>query len=234
MGVPTFVAAASASGTTAVDPGLPSGATTGDLILLHIETWAYSNQASPGAPSGAWTLLYNVCPFTSTPYTDITRHVVYWAWYDAALATQISFTGDHCLGVTTAWRGVDLTTPFHQSATSSSTAQNNTISTPGVTTTVGECLIVGSNSVGDNASYSSWANASLESITGAYWTTSVNNDGAIGVAYGEKRIAGAASVTTASLSSVERECSITVALTPAVFTPPAAGGGWGSVGIGLS
>ena len=215
MAVSFVAAGTTGAGTGAVTPGMPAGATTGDLILLHIEGEGEDANADGSPTGGAWTLVGTVASATDG-LTDRTRHTIYWAWYDAGLNRTVPDAGNHTLAVLTAWRGVDSTTPFDVASVSSSSATNNTsVSITGLTTVTDGAMIVASSSAGDDTTYTSWANASLASITEAVdITTTSGSDGSIHVAYGIKTSFGAVSATTATSSASEEEANWCMALRP--------------------
>jgi len=120
-------AGAFASGTGALTVALPAAATSGDLLLLAVES---ANEAIT-APSG-WTELGQVGTGTAAAAAAV-RLGLFWRWYAAGSVT-VADTGDHTTARITAWRGCDPTGPISGSpATRVDSSNTTTLTTPTVT-----------------------------------------------------------------------------------------------------
>lgn len=213
----SFVASGTkGEGLGSVTPGLPAGWQQDDIFLLHIE-----GEGEDGADDGqgdfGGTLIGSVASQT-TGEPSQTRHTLYWKRAGASeSAPTVSDAGQHTLAVISAWRGCIKTgSPIHKSASNSTDSLDTSHSNAGVTTTIDNCMIVASGSSGDDNTYSSWANANLDSITeGMDEFTQQGSDGSIHMAYGILSTAGASGTTTATVNEIEREANWCLALKPA-------------------
>ena len=223
----TFVAAGTAAaGLGAVTPGMPTGATTDDLLICHIEGEGEDTANDNMTDTVAWTLIGSVASATDGAI-DRTRHSLWWAPYSAGINREVADAGDHTLAVITAWRGVNLAAPIHQQQSTIDNTNDTAGTATGVTTTLADCLIVISNTAGDDngagasVGFSAWTNASLAnpSITeaaGGDVGTSQGSDASIGIAYGGLAAAGASGTTTWTIGASEETAAWVIALPPAL------------------
>lgn len=224
MALPTFQAAGTeASGTTSCTPAWPTHQAD-DIGLLFVET---SGTAAPAAPSG-WTQVTD-----SPQYADggagatRTRLSVFWRRAAGSSESTPTVTTDvnHVIAQILTFRGcITSGDPWDVTAGDNTGATTSTsVSIPGDTTTVADCLIVAACcSVFDTATdqFSSWANGDLANVTEqADAFTATGNGGGFGVATGEKASAGAYGATTATLANAANQGRISIAL-----KPPAGGG----------
>lgn len=218
MALPTFVAKGTfASGIGDVTPGLPAGIAANDLLLLAVE----SAKQAAAAPSG-WT----ECP--SSPQENSggsaggSNAVRITAFYRIATGSDtdptVADTGDHTTALIVAYRGVNTSSPFNTSA-GAGYAASTTITAPGVTTTVADCMIVhliGSDRDSNSTtSMSGWTNAALANVTERHeQTVNAGFGGGIFVVDGEKATSGVVGDTTGTYTVSEEHASITLAVQP--------------------
>jgi hypothetical protein len=221
----TFVAYASANGSAAVTPAMPTGATTNDLLICFIEGEGEDANADNMTDTGAWTSGGTVASGT-TGAGDKTRLTWWWAWYSAGINRQVADAGQHTGAVLTAWRGVDATTPFDGvTPLSTSDGTNDTAANfVGITTGTDNAAVIFATSAGDNPGtahpasigFSSWANGDL---TGFAEVVDVGgpagSDWSIGIAWGIDTTAGTVAAATATIGASEESASWTIALRPA-------------------
>jgi hypothetical protein len=215
----TFLAVGTAAGGTGtVSPGIPTGTTTNDIMILHIEGEGEDADADGQGDFGG-TLIGTVANDTAGGPSD-TRHTLYWKRAGASeSAPTVSDAGQHTLAVITSWRGCLIaSSPIHKQQSSFDDTADTSPSFTGVTTTENNCMIVASGSVGKVVTYSSWTNASLASIsqawTGTTVSTAAGSDGSIHCAYGILTTAGASGTTTASSDGSQKEANWVIALQP--------------------
>ncbi len=226
-----------ASGTTTIAPGLPSGTTAGDLLLMFLE-----NDGSEAAPTASgWTQLLTKA--TGADTTD-TRLTVLYKTAAGSDATTTNDPGDHIvgriIGITAGtWAVTDT---FNATQTSNEDAADTSGSITGVTTTLDNCLVLAACTNGDDpaangtANYGSWTNANLSSLTERIDNTRTSgNGGGIGVASGILATAGATGATTVTLGVASFKAMATIAIAPlhatgsgAITLPKAAVAGTGT------
>ncbi len=198
-----------ASGEGEIAPGLPAGTEAGDLLVMPVES-----QGAQARPTVAgWT--YESGP---SGVQGNTRLTYYYKVAVSSDATTVSDSGDHQLArIIGIKKGTfNATTPFPQNVFSTQTS-TTAVSIPGVTTTIGESLILAfaSGHLPDaegSAEFSGVANASLTGLTELINnTTSAGDGGAIFTASGVKTVAGAVSSTTVTAATAaERVVGILV------------------------
>jgi len=232
--IPTFVAAGTAANTPTpnggvgpINPGIPAGTTTDDIMILYVETGNQSVTAIAG-----WTLVGAGGVAQATGL--VTMLTIMWrratSGSETAPNVSIAAGGDHIIARIATFRGcvtsgspINATNPTVQNTASAS------VSIAGVTTTVADCMVCASVATGQDVAsttnISGWANASLANpsiIENAdNWTTS-GNGGGFGVAYGGKATAGATGTTTATIagSVANTQAMMTFALQGAAAVPP--------------
>lgn len=206
MGMPTWVATgAKGEGTGNVTPALPVGWAEDDIFLLHIETaneppaaitdWLQVPDSPQGIGSAGGAGSYALS-----------------VWWRRATSSEsaptITDPGDHCLAVISAYRGARTSgNPYDVTAgDTTSTTSTTAVSIPGDTTTEADCLIVASVAGHLDVTFGTWANADLANVAEvADVLTTDGNNGAIGVAVGEKATAGLFGATTATASGAVRQ-----------------------------
>jgi hypothetical protein len=118
----------------------------------------------------------------------------------------------------TAFRQVKTTgNPWNAVATGAAGSSTTAISVPGLTTTVGNTMVVAIASTArdadSTAEFAGWTNASLVSATeGIDAVSSAGNGGGFGMAYGVKTAAGLVSATTATSANADRHAYMSIAL----------------------
>lgn len=200
---PTFVAAGvSASGTGDVTPGLPTGHTTNDILLLFVQT----NQQGASAPAGYARLGPAVGIGTAAAAGGV-RGYVFWK-RDAGSESDptVTDTGDHTLAQIIAIRGCPTSgDPFRSvGQTRKATASTTGTGVAGATAVDNALVVQAFFHALDSASavFSGWTNASLTSVTERIdVATADGNGGGIGVATGVLATAGSFDATTVTETS---------------------------------
>ncbi len=217
MALPTFVATGAQSfGTGDGTPGIPAGTQADDLLLLFAET---ADQAITNPDSGVWT----EAPSSPANRGGSTRCTVFYAWQTSGgiSAPTVPDPGDHIVCVIAAFRGVHTSSPFNASASGGSVSTSNLVSSPTVTTTVADCLIVGGDTTSRDQTSTTFhsttiTNANLANNTQRYQQGRADgNGGSLQIWTGEKASAGVVGATTISLgNNNEVWTAITLALAP--------------------
>lgn len=205
MAAPTFVTAGTfVSGTGGVSPGVPSGTTTDDIMLMLLAT--DGDNVTP--PSG-WAHVTG-SPVFANGQVEITL-----LWKRAGgseTAPSVADPGTEVLARTFSFRGcISSGNPWDVVGTATQSDLSNSISIPGVTTTVADTLLcmfqAVSCSVGDSPTMTvtGWANGSLTSVT-ERGDNYADPDGSgafeqIALCTGVKSTTGATGTTTATLSA---------------------------------
>lgn len=196
-------------------PPIPAGYADGNLLVLFVET---ANQAV-SAPSG-WAEVTNSPQGTGTAGAagGVRISLFYKIVSGTPTAPTITDSGDHTNARIYLFSGNDTTTPFNTSAGRVQETASTTYTGNALTTTRDGCLIVDFIAMDRDAvsttNLSSWANASLASITEFDdRTDSGATGGGVGAAYGIDTTAGSVNATTATITSMVYAC-ITVAIQP--------------------
>jgi hypothetical protein len=223
MAAPTFVALGTpATGIGDVVPGLPTGHTTNDLLLLAVETSAQA----VATPTG-----YTIVPnFPIENATATTRLSLFYKFDNGSeAAPTVTDPGDHAYAVIIAYRGVDTLNPFHQIAGLPHATGTTSIGWAGMKTSIDDCMIVCVASWNiDNAGplTSAVTNSSLASLsTRQDAGTTDGNGGGLIIIDGTKAARGSVLSTTCTLGTTSAGCCGTLALTPSggaqvVVVPP--------------
>jgi lysophospholipase L1-like esterase len=224
----TFVAVgAITSSSSAITPALPAGISTGDILLLFLET---SNQAiSIASPNnGTWTEVANSPQGTGTAAGSTgARLTVFWSRYNGTQgAPTTSDSGDHQLGQILAFRGAATSgNPWDVTYGGVEAASDTSGVIPGVITTLDNTLIVAAiaTSLPDasgTANFSSWTNSNLTELTErADNTVTSGNGGGLGIATGKKAAAGIYGTTAVTLANSAYKGMMSIALKPGINTP---------------
>lgn len=202
MGMPTVVGVgAVAQGAAGITPAFPVGysAVADDIALTFLECESTDTVV---IPSG-WALItaQSVTSGTVTKLTAIYKRLV---GGDAAPA--ISDAGNHLVGRMIIVGGVVTAgNPWNVHAVAQETVADTTVSMPGVTTTVADCLILNAFSTGQDVSSTAGANTfinlNLANVTERMdnWT-SQGTGGGFAMCTGEKAAAGSTGATTCTLA----------------------------------
>ncbi|MHC1731962.1 MAG: hypothetical protein AB9888_08055 [Bacteroidales bacterium] len=194
------------SGANAITVGVPTGYQQNDLLLLILQGY----DAYPAAPAG-WTSI------DTQTNTNTFLRVCYKFAATTEEAVAVADSGNSTRGIMVCFRGVDTTTPIN--ATSKATSSGTSYSGAGLTTTINNCMVV--NCVGfrdadanDTDNYTSWANASLASVTEGWDEgTNAGTGGGIAYAYGIDTTAGTVNAFTATVDlGANYSATITIAL----------------------
>jgi hypothetical protein len=205
-----------ATGVSGSDP-VPN-AKTNDIMICFIET---NNAAvSITAPSG-WASAPN-SPVINAG-ANPTRLTVLWkrATSDAETYPTFSAVADHRRSQIFAVRGcVETASPFDVTNTASGTG--GSISIPGFTTTVDNCIVLASvattrDNAGSNNTFNTWANADLPAMTADFDNTiSTGTGGGLGLAHAYKSTAGSIGATTVNQTTAVEWAGWVGALKPKV------------------
>jgi len=227
MAMPTVVGVgASAAGQAAITPAFPGGytATADDIAVTFCET----ESGDTVTPPTGWAAVTNVTVSSGT----VTRLWAIWRRIQAGdTAPTIADAGNHDIGRMIIVRGCVTTgNPWDVFTTSTELVADTSVSIPGVTTSVPNCLMLYAVSTGQDGSssttaYSAWANASLTNVTERMDNyTALGLGGGFGMATGEKAAAGATGAMTATLAlTANFKALMTIALkeqVAAAATPP--------------
>lgn len=217
----------------------PIATQPGDFLLLLIET---ANQ-SIAAPSG-WNALSGDSPqgVGTGGSTGATRITAYYRWADApgtANGASVADSGDHTGYQILAFRGVrrDGSNPWDVTSGNTSGSSDTSVSVPGATTTVDQCLVLAISAFdtdGTNPVTVAWANSDLTDFatpSGAGWGSATGNGGGINIAAGVKTSAGTYGASTATLTTSTVDACLSIALAPSLapwFRAVSAGFGSGA------
>lgn len=220
MAAPTFVnAGATATSAAAIGTvGMPAGVLRGDIILIAIETFDQAVTLSGGTETWAQV--------TGSPVSvgAVTRLTVFWARasQDTPTGPGTNDSGDHQTARSIAFRGcVPTGDPWNVTNTGTE-GSDTSLSCPGVTTTLPDCLVVNFIAIdlpdsNLNTNFSGQANADLTGLTEQMDNASnQGNGGGLGCYTGTKAVAGAVTNTTATLANAASKAMLTLALKPAV------------------
>lgn len=212
------------SSTLAVTPVWPSHI-PGDIALLFVES---ANQTiSLSTPSGFVEVLNSPQGTGTAAGVASTRLAVYWcrATTSAQAAPTIAASGDHNGGQILTFRGcIDSGNPWDATVGDVLAAASTTVTIPGLTTSLADCLIVAACAEGTDSAtgqFSGWTNASLASITQRSNSGTISgNGGGFGVATGVQTAAGVVSTTGATLATSSVQGRIAIALKGASVLVP--------------
>ena len=189
-------AGATASGTAAITLTMPDGVRENDILIAFLET------ANQDITISGWTEAGS-SPASNTS-GNATRATVLWKRAGASESSvTTSDSGLHQAGFVMAVVGAATSgDPFN--VTSNTTSGSGTsVTIGGATTTTADCLVLNAVASTGSASFASWANADLTSVTaarGANYSNGVSLFGSVGVMHGRKTTAGAYGNTTVTLS----------------------------------
>lgn len=217
---PTFVSGGiKAEGIGNIIPGLPPGLQPDDIMLLFVET---ANQ-TVSTPAG-WSVMADSPQGTGTGGgVAATRLDVFWKRATPAeVAPTVTDPGDHAIGQILAFRGCINTGNPYDVTSGNTGASSTSVSIPGDTTTVANCLIVlAVSNITDTATpqTSGYTNADLANLTERTdINTTQGNGGGFAVITGEKASIGAYGTTTATLANASEQGRISIALKPPIPT----------------
>ena len=178
------------------DPAWPTHQ-AGDLGIVLVET---ANQPI-STPSG-WTQIGSTQAMgTAGSANAVSIQVFYkFAAGSSETAPAIPDSGNHTVCQTHVWRGVDPTTPLDGTPTGG-TGTGTSLSLTGLTTTKLlshlVAVVATDRDAASTTNFSSWANASLESITEQHdQSVTAGQGGGFALASGDKAAAGAVDATT--------------------------------------
>jgi MSHA biogenesis protein MshQ len=190
----------SVNGTGTITPGYPAGytAVANDVAVSFFET---NNELV--TPPTNWAVAGQIGVTSGT----VTRLTALWRRLTAGeAAPAVTATANHKVGQMIVISGCRATgNPFEAAPVSSELVADTSVSIPGTTTSVVDCLILYAFSTGQDITSSAgatgWANGSLVSVTERMDTwTATGTGGGFAMASGEKAAAGATGNMTATLS----------------------------------
>lgn len=202
----------------------PPGTQEGDLLIANF--YYYCTETDGAGPSSeGWEVLSIVNP------SDYRYAAVLWKWAAAADANYtFTIPGaddddiDGFLGAISAFRCVDRTTPFDATGTHQAN-YSNTITAPGITTTVDNAMVVFIAQVtADTCNpLSDWSAASLGTLTERYEYVTIGFCGVLGLAESIKSAAGPTGDGTADIFGDNQydNAGMLIALKPGCLDPDA-------------
>jgi hypothetical protein len=230
MAAPTFVAVGTwVTGTGNVIPGIPSGTTTDDILILAVNS--YSGDAAVSAPSG-YASVTNSPSSTSDP-----ELAVFWKRAGGSeSAPTVTDVGEHLGARLFCFRGcIGSGNPWDITAAGNSSTFDSSVTFPSVTTTVSDTLIlnVHAGSIAGTG-MSGYTNANLTSITERGDSATLVDLGggssvwvSVTLATGIKTTTGSTGSTTATVPDSTKDAMMTIALKSG-STPTNAPGGTGT------
>lgn len=222
MALPTFQAAGTLVGSTGtISPAWPTHAVD-DVALLFLET---ANQIPTALTTVNGFALVGTLSYgggTSGSGTTASSLDVYWcrATSTSMAAPTVTDAGNHTIGQIATFRGCITTgDPWDVVAGDASGSASTSVTIPGVTTTVADCLVVLACSWADDSAsgfLASVTNASLASITSRINAGNISGSGGgFAVFTGEKSAAGVVSASTGTLTgSASYQGRVCIALKP--------------------
>ena len=229
-----------ASGTTSVTANMPATREANRILVAFLESANQVISVSNGNGL-TWTETYAQQGTGTAGGTAATRLAAYWARDNgtAGAPTFACASGNHvCVSVAAFVGCIESGSPIHVSYGSVKTPASTSVSIPGGTTTVDDCLIVAAASKQTDSAaeqFSGFANSSLGGVTKVIDIgTTTGNGGGYAVATGTLATAGTFNATTATGPS-STNGNISFALLPketggptgvgtAAFSPFAASG----------
>lgn len=205
----------SASGTSNITPGLPSGHTTNDILILFVES---ANQ-SVTAPSG-YSQIGPQNGIGTAAASGSTRLAVFWKRDGGSeSAPTITSTGNRTMGVIIAVSGCVTTgNPFHFMWNGFKKTASTSYSALGNATVTGNTLIIYGISQAISSTgtkLSSVANSSLSSVTTQFDASTTDGvGGGIAVVSGILAAQGSYGSLTATEGSSTSDVSLSIAMIP--------------------
>jgi hypothetical protein len=209
-----------ASGTDVIRPPLPTGITTGDILLLVVET---ANEAVfiSDVNGGSWLQVGGSPQGSGTAGAgDATRLTAFWSRYNGSQgAPVLSDSGDHQTARMIAIRGAALSgDPWNVAlgGVDAMVSPGGTI--PGATTTLDNALVILAVSASHpdstgTANFSGWSNTNLSALVERGDSASDSGKGgALGIATGIKALAGGFSGTAVTLAQPASKAMLTLAI----------------------
>lgn len=232
MAIPAYggASAALSEGTTTVNPGIPAGVSTGDLMLAcgagsNVNAWTVSNDAG-----GSWT---SIAQGDVGTISTTANSCIFSDYYNGT-QTAPTFNTPGNNGVMriiyiTGARSGDEAGPFGgrvQDMDGGSSADTSCDFVTGLTTTDADCLIVLVAAAADDSPTfgATWTNANLASITNRVTdVTTQGNDSSLSVVTGTLAVAGAVGTWSNTLSGAG---SINTSGAVVAIRPPGATATW--------
>jgi len=205
------------SGVGTINPTVPAGTEAGDLLLMVCESGGTTSETE--ATTALTATGWSSAP-SSPQVKGNTRLTVLYKIAVGSDATTTNDTGDHQIArIVGVKKGTfNETNPFNANA-GGTQAATKSVSIPGATTTVAECLVLAFASghlpkATGTAEFSGESNASLSSLTERIDNTREAGDGgAVYCVSGVKTTAGAYSATTTTAATEAERGVISLAIT---------------------
>lgn len=216
-------AAWQATGTPAENAGaltvVPPAHIAGDDLWLIVTTGG-TEIPTLSTPAGFTAVADSPQNEPSAIGTGVVLSVFHCRATSGAMASPVvADSGNHQYGVIISTRGGPLADDaIHVTAGDVLSTSSTSVTVPGDTTTIPNCLIMAiaahtTDAVAATPQFSAWANASLASIDERFdGSTDLGFGSGVGVATGVKVAAGAVSPTTATLANTSRQARIMLAL----------------------
>lgn len=216
-----------ASGVGVVNPGIPAGTVADDVLVLFVEN---EDALGPAAPAG-WALI--VAQFCNSG--SLSRLSVYWKRAATGeAAPTVPDPGDHVVARIVGLRGcTTVGAPTNVVSNTNELTSDTSVSIPGATTKVPNCLILAAFSTGTDvastAHATGWTNATLANLTERVDNWVIDGlGGGFAVVSGEKALPGAYAATTATCTTAQFKALVSIAFQAAQdyagpYTRPAPG-----------
>jgi len=185
----------------------PSGTTSGDLLIAHVQHVTGNLSSDPTPPSGAWTLLgARQANSSSTQWW-------FWAVAGGSEPASYDWTGLSSgaqTGSITAVSGADTTSPFHQTHQLQQTNISGTSVALTVTTTIADCLLWASASI-DAGEVTTFSQASMTER----WDETLTTSDLCHAGYTAEALTAGTYARTISYSPAQRCAGTLLAIAPA-------------------
>jgi hypothetical protein len=215
--MPTVVGVgAAASGISSAVVPRPTGLLTDDILLMVCASPTTVAVTVSNAAGGTWAQ----APDSPQDVAAGDRLTVFWSRYNGTQTDPTIAGSDHVIGEMIAIRGCPAAgDPWDVTSGGSDATSDTSVSVPGATTTVANCLVVvfcAHTRDSAVAQFSAHANADLANLTERMdASTSTGGGGGFGCWTGEKAAAGAYGATTATLLAASPTAFATYAMKPA-------------------
>lgn len=214
MAVPTWVLWGSfVEGTGAVSPGIPSGTTTDDLMLMFVESYGEGTVATPTG----WTATSNATAGVTGDTTRTMLSVFYKVAGASESAPSVTDTGDHTLAIIHSFRGVNTGVAPTYSFGNGGAGTTTSPSVPSYSVTNAPSLVVVAIASGWDASNTTHLSDFNNSTLVGWATRSGNqrnsgNGGGIWVGTGRIQNDGGTGTTTGTFAGASAYAYVTISL----------------------
>lgn len=206
---------ATSTGTT-ITINRPTGVVAGDIMLVNISSRDTGGNNLSNPTSGGWTLVQG-SQITQARRWGAVMYKIATGSEPADYTFTLDTDANATVGAIVAFSGVDTTTPFDVASPAYNTANANTVTAIGLTTVTPNAAVIMFGVASNNPTWSGWTTTTPGVLTELYDVAQGTNVTA-GAAWALKPTAGATWNGTATISSMERNGAILVALRPSI--PP--------------